>query len=98
MKFKNSLGVTFSKLVCSFHEKFVERVVLSQPTCIGQKDMSNASIEPQITSGLDLLSKISKYSAKCVKNFSLFTIEKDIDALLKVKNKDALGKFIQKVG
>jgi hypothetical protein len=91
------MGVTYSRLITSFHEKFVERVILSQPTCIGKKDMSSASVHPQITSKLDLLSKISKYAAKCVKNFGLFTMEKEIDTLLNPKNKDGLGKLIQKV-
>lgn len=91
------MGPTYSKLIYLFHEKFVQRVILSQPTCIGKKDLSSASVHPQIGSKMDTLFRVSRYVGKCVKQMGLFNIEKELDLDLSPKHGDALGKFIQKV-
>ena len=91
------MGPGYSKLITIFHEKFVKRVIFSQPNCIGKKDFSSASVHPPMTSKMDTLSKVSRYVGKCVKQLGLFNIERELDSDLSPKSGDAFVKFIQKV-
>ena len=91
------MGPGYSKLINIFHEKFVKRVILSQPNCIGKKDFSSASIHPPIISKMETLSKVSRYVAKCIKQLGLFNVEQELDSDLCPKNGDVFVKFIQKV-
>lgn len=71
--------------------------MLSQPACIGRKDLTSASSQPQVVSKMDVLARISRHAGKCAKQFGLFTVEREIDVFLSPKSQDAFGKFMQKV-
>ena len=97
VRFKDALGASLVRLIQIFHEKFVKRLIFSQPSCIGKKDLrSNGSKQNSFTQN-DIMGKVSSLSAKMIKRLGLIDLEREMDSRLSLKNSDALSKFILKV-
>lgn len=97
MKFRDALGNSLTRMIITLEQKFTSRIIFSQPSCIGKRDLAEGKDQADSMSKRNILQKVSRFTARIINQFGLISLEQELDSSIKKKTEAVFSKILQKV-